>query len=177
MTDEPIIDLHSDHYFMGEALRLATRAYEAEEVPVGAIVVRADGVDVSGEQVAAGKAMMTMLEWSYADSPYFDYGAELFADVRRLFERRPPALDRDEPNSFARGEWECRVGAMEAAMTAAFAGMGIPVAQALTASLLFRFFYYLLPAFASVLRRASGARARARGDRSAVQVLRLRGAV
>src|SRR3954471_14600205 len=38
--DEPLIDLHSDHYFMGEALRLAAKAYEAEEVPVGAIVVR-----------------------------------------------------------------------------------------------------------------------------------------
>src|ERR1700751_6227784 len=40
MPDEPIIDLQSDNFFMGEALRLATRAYEAEEVPVGAIVVR-----------------------------------------------------------------------------------------------------------------------------------------
>lgn len=40
VTDEPIIDLHSDTYFMGEALRLAARAYEAEEVPVGAVVVR-----------------------------------------------------------------------------------------------------------------------------------------
>lgn len=38
--DEPIIDLQSDHYFMGEALRMATRAYEADEVPVGAVVVR-----------------------------------------------------------------------------------------------------------------------------------------
>ncbi|HLP76354.1 MAG TPA: tRNA adenosine(34) deaminase TadA [Candidatus Paceibacterota bacterium] len=38
--DEPIIDLQSDHYFMGEALRQATKAYEAEEVPVGAVVVR-----------------------------------------------------------------------------------------------------------------------------------------
>jgi tRNA(adenine34) deaminase len=38
--DEPIIDLQSDHYFMGEALRQATRAYEAGEVPVGAIIVR-----------------------------------------------------------------------------------------------------------------------------------------
>ena len=38
--DEPIIDLQSDHYFMGEALRQAARAYEAEEVPVGAVVVR-----------------------------------------------------------------------------------------------------------------------------------------
>ena len=40
MSDEPIIDLHSDQYFMGEALRQAARAYEAEEVPVGAVVVR-----------------------------------------------------------------------------------------------------------------------------------------
>ena len=37
--DEPIIDLQSDHYFMGEALRQAARAYEAEEVPVGAVIV------------------------------------------------------------------------------------------------------------------------------------------
>jgi len=40
MPEEPIIDLHSDHYFMGEALRQAARAYAAEEVPVGAVVVR-----------------------------------------------------------------------------------------------------------------------------------------
>jgi len=39
-VDEPIIDLQSDHYFMGEALRQAAKAYEAEEVPVGAVVVR-----------------------------------------------------------------------------------------------------------------------------------------
>ena len=39
--DEPIIDLQSDAYFMGEALRQAARAYEAEEVPVGAVIVRA----------------------------------------------------------------------------------------------------------------------------------------
>ena len=37
---EPIIDLQSDAYFMGEALRLARKAYEIEEVPVGAVVVR-----------------------------------------------------------------------------------------------------------------------------------------
>jgi tRNA(adenine34) deaminase len=40
MSDAPIIDLQSDHYFMGEALRQAVRAYEAEEVPIGAVVVR-----------------------------------------------------------------------------------------------------------------------------------------
>lgn len=38
--DEPIIDLQSHHYFMGEALRQGRRALEAEEVPVGAVVVR-----------------------------------------------------------------------------------------------------------------------------------------
>jgi tRNA(adenine34) deaminase len=38
--DEPIIDLHSDHYFMGEALRQAALAHAAKEVPVGAVVVQ-----------------------------------------------------------------------------------------------------------------------------------------
>lgn len=37
---ETIIDLQSDGYFMSEALRMAVRAYEAEEVPVGAVVVQ-----------------------------------------------------------------------------------------------------------------------------------------
>src|SRR5580700_3299213 len=40
MNEEPVIDLHSDDYFMGEALRQAARAYEAEETPVGAVIVR-----------------------------------------------------------------------------------------------------------------------------------------
>ena len=40
MPDDPIIDLQSDHYFMGEALRQAAKAFTAEEVPVGAVVVR-----------------------------------------------------------------------------------------------------------------------------------------
>ncbi len=39
MTD-PIIDLQSDHYSMGEALRQAARAYEKEETPIGAVVVQ-----------------------------------------------------------------------------------------------------------------------------------------
>jgi tRNA(adenine34) deaminase len=39
--EEPMIDLQSDHYFMGEALRQAARAYEAGEVPVGAVIARA----------------------------------------------------------------------------------------------------------------------------------------
>lgn len=38
--DDPLIDLQSDDYFMGQAMRQAVKAYEAEEVPVGAVVVR-----------------------------------------------------------------------------------------------------------------------------------------
>src|SRR5882757_2818510 len=38
--NDPIIDLHSDDYFMGEALRQAAKAYGAGEVPVGAVIVR-----------------------------------------------------------------------------------------------------------------------------------------
>jgi tRNA(adenine34) deaminase len=34
------IDLTSDEHFMGEALRQARLAYDAGEVPVGAIIVR-----------------------------------------------------------------------------------------------------------------------------------------
>jgi len=40
MDEPPVIDLQSDQYFMGEALRQAARAYEAGETPVGAIIVR-----------------------------------------------------------------------------------------------------------------------------------------
>ena len=36
---DQIIDLHSDAYFMGEALRQARRAWKCEEVPVGAVIV------------------------------------------------------------------------------------------------------------------------------------------
>ncbi len=40
VEEDPIIDLHSDAYFMGEALRQAARAAAAGEVPCGAVVVR-----------------------------------------------------------------------------------------------------------------------------------------
>jgi tRNA(adenine34) deaminase len=35
----PLIDLHSDEFFMGQALRMAQRAWDQEEVPVGAVIV------------------------------------------------------------------------------------------------------------------------------------------
>ncbi len=37
-NEGPIIDLHGDAYFMGQALREARKAYAAGEVPVGAVV-------------------------------------------------------------------------------------------------------------------------------------------
>jgi tRNA(adenine34) deaminase len=39
IPDPVWIDLQSDRYFMGEALRMARRAYRQGEVPVGAVVV------------------------------------------------------------------------------------------------------------------------------------------
>ena len=39
MTEELMIDLSSDEYFMGEAMRQAMRAWEAREVPIGAVIV------------------------------------------------------------------------------------------------------------------------------------------
>jgi tRNA(adenine34) deaminase len=47
-SPEPIIDLQSDHYFMGEALRDALRAYTREEVPIGAVIVRAGRIIARG---------------------------------------------------------------------------------------------------------------------------------
>ena len=44
MSDKSIIDLQSDEYFMQDAIRQAVKAYEADEVPVGAIITRNDRV-------------------------------------------------------------------------------------------------------------------------------------
>ena len=40
MNEEPAIDLQSDEHFMQDAIRQAVKAYEADEVPVGAVIVR-----------------------------------------------------------------------------------------------------------------------------------------
>ena len=40
--------------------------------------------------------------------------------------------------------------AMEAAMTAVYSQMGVSVGQALAATLIFRFLYYLVPSLASI---------------------------
>jgi tRNA(adenine34) deaminase len=39
-TSNFLINLDSDHHFMGEALRQAQKAWRAEEVPIGAVIVR-----------------------------------------------------------------------------------------------------------------------------------------
>jgi tRNA(adenine34) deaminase len=44
MEPEPIIDLQSDEFFMGEALRQALKARESDEVPVGAVITRRGNV-------------------------------------------------------------------------------------------------------------------------------------
>lgn len=44
VSEEPIIDLESDAFFMQQALREARKAYAAEEVPIGAVVVREGSV-------------------------------------------------------------------------------------------------------------------------------------
>jgi len=40
----PVIDLTSDEHFMGDALRQARLAFDADEVPVGAVIVRENRV-------------------------------------------------------------------------------------------------------------------------------------
>jgi len=55
VNDEPIIDLQSDEYFMRDAIRQAVKAYEDDEVPVGAVIVR------NGRVIARAWNQMEML--------------------------------------------------------------------------------------------------------------------
>ncbi len=75
-----IIDLESDAYFMQQALREARRAYAAEEVPIGAVVVREANVISRGwnqvetlkdatahaEMLALTAAQNTVEDWRLA---------------------------------------------------------------------------------------------------------------
>ena len=74
---EPVIDLHSDDYFMGEALRQASRAREADEVPVGAVIVRGGKIIARAfNQVEALKdatAHAEMLALTQAESAVGDW--------------------------------------------------------------------------------------------------------
>ena len=75
--DEPIIDLHSDDYFMREALRQAARAYEADEVPVGAVVVREGRIIARAfnqvEQLKDATAHAEMLALTQAEESVGDW--------------------------------------------------------------------------------------------------------
>ncbi|MBU6402130.1 MAG: tRNA adenosine(34) deaminase TadA [Verrucomicrobia bacterium] len=77
MPEAPIIDLQSDHYFMGEALRLAARAFEADEVPVGAVVVRAGRILARAanqvEQLKDATAHAEMLALTQAEAAVGDW--------------------------------------------------------------------------------------------------------
>ncbi|MEI9959852.1 MAG: tRNA adenosine(34) deaminase TadA [Limisphaerales bacterium] len=74
---EPVIDLQSDHYFMGEALRHAAKAYEAEEVPVGAVIVREGRIIARAsnqvEQLKDATAHAEMLALTQAESAVGDW--------------------------------------------------------------------------------------------------------
>jgi tRNA(adenine34) deaminase len=75
--DDPIIDLHSDDYFMGEALRQAAKAYEKEEVPVGAVIVRAGKIIARAfnqvEELKDATAHAEMLALTQAESAVGDW--------------------------------------------------------------------------------------------------------
>ena len=77
MAEAPIIDLHSDDYFMGEALRQAARAYEKGEVPVGAVIVRAGRVIARGfnqvEELKDATAHAEMLALTQAENAVGDW--------------------------------------------------------------------------------------------------------
>jgi tRNA(adenine34) deaminase len=74
---EPIIDLHSDDYFMGEALRQAAKAYELGEVPVGAVIVRAGRIIARAsnqvETLKDATAHAEMLALTQAESAVGDW--------------------------------------------------------------------------------------------------------
>jgi tRNA(adenine34) deaminase len=106
MEEEPIIDLNSDAYFMGEALRQARKAYRAEEVPVGAVIAR-DGLIIArafnqvetlkdatahAEMLAITQAESVMGDWRLTDCDLYVTkepcpmcaGAVVHARVRRV---------------------------------------------------------------------------------------------
>lgn len=80
MIDETAIDLGSDDYFMGQALREARKAYAKGEVPVGAVVVREGKVISRGwnqvETLKDATAHAEMLALTSAQSVLGDWRLE-----------------------------------------------------------------------------------------------------
>jgi tRNA(adenine34) deaminase len=80
MADDLVVDFQGDDYFMQQALREARKAYEAQEVPVGAVIVR-DGQVIarSWNQVETLKdatAHAEMLSLTSAQSAVGDWRLE-----------------------------------------------------------------------------------------------------
>ncbi len=77
IMDQPVIDLHSDDYFMGEALRQAARAREAGEVPVGVVIVREGRIIARAfnqvEQLKDATAHAEMLALTQAEETVGDW--------------------------------------------------------------------------------------------------------
>jgi tRNA(adenine34) deaminase len=72
-----MLHLHSDDFFMGEALRQAAKAYERGEVPVGAVVVRAGKIIARAfnqvEELKDATAHAEMLVLTQAESAVGDW--------------------------------------------------------------------------------------------------------
>ncbi len=78
---EPVIDLKSDQFFMGEALREAQKAYLQEEVPVGAVIVHEERIiarafnqvetlkdaTAHAEMIALTQAQSALGDWRLSD--------------------------------------------------------------------------------------------------------------
>jgi tRNA(adenine34) deaminase len=105
-SPEPMIDLASDQFFMSQALRQATRAADADEVPVGAVMVR-DGRIIArahnqvellkdptahAEMLALSQAAASVGDWRLSDCDLYVTkepcamcaGAAVLARVRRV---------------------------------------------------------------------------------------------
>ena len=72
----------------------------------------------SREKLAAvPEADRSLVKWSYADSPYFDFGSEEFGEVRELFDQRPDMHSLEGESRFS--EYEERLAIMEQALAEA----------------------------------------------------------
>ena len=75
--ESPIIDLKSDDFFMGEALREAAKAYKNEEVPIGAVIVQEGRIISRGfnqvEMLTDATAHAEMLALTAAESTVGDW--------------------------------------------------------------------------------------------------------
>jgi len=57
---------------------------------------------------------LRLLKWSYADSPYYNFGAKYFDEVRELFLKLPDILEMEGAELVV--EYEARMKAMELAL-------------------------------------------------------------